>query len=438
MSAGQGRGVFAESERSYMRFRRRQVLVALACLCLPLTVVAASGAHVRRAQTGGLASAYKQPAPSLFGINTGTFESSAYSSNYKKDFHRARQIGGRWIHITGDSIHWINGRASYTAMNYGIKLAKAQGLGIMLSLGGDPKACSVSPKPSDYTNCPPKTASDFRAYKKFLKQELLHYRYDVTYYESWVEPNHAGRWPPHPNPGQYAKLLKVQYSVFQAVNKGYGLHLKLLVGGPNGFSTAPGSSGGMAALPFIHQVLGDLHGARAFDGAAVHAYRYPPAKATPGYAASDNIQGIPAAPGANGPYPAQGCDSTGTWCRMTWPQELSAYEQEFLNHGYGETPMWLSEFGWPGVQHVPSHPDPSAGYYPLLAEQKRELVAAYNDLLGLKFVQAAFWFNLRDYQPGYPNPDPAFFGHFGLMNFNATLKPAGKAFRQLAHNHPGR
>jgi hypothetical protein len=426
-----------------MRIRRaRHISVALVCLLLPLAIVAASGAHVRRRT---VAATYVQPKPSIFGIDTGTFDLA--SGYYAKDFVRAKNLGARWVHFTGDSIHWSNGSPDWSALDYAIAQSKQEKLGIVLSLGGDPNACSVSKKPADFTNCPPTTAADFTAYKKFLKQELLRYRSSVTYYESWVEPNHAGRWPPNPNPTQYAALLKVQYGVFQSVNKADGLHLKLLFGGSSGFGTAPGSSGGMAVLPFTDQVLTNLGGAKAFDGIALHAYRFPPVPPT--QAASDNVQGIPAAPGASGPYPKQGCTTTETWCSMTWPQELSAYEQEFLNHGYGANGverLWLTEFGWTGSSSVPSGQDPS--YYPTYAQQKQDLTEAYNDLLGLPFVQGALWFNLRDYDPNYPkcgagvsgpcDPDPQYFGYFGLLKYDATAKPAGSAFTALAKAHPSR
>ena len=47
-------------------------------------------------------------------------------------------------------------------------------------------------------------------------------------------------------------------------------------------------------------------------------------------------------------------------------------------------------------------------------------------------MQAAFWFNLRDYAPGYQNPDPEFFGHYGLLGNDFASKPAANVFRSLA------
>jgi hypothetical protein len=47
-------------------------------------------------------------------------------------------------------------------------------------------------------------------------------------------------------------------------------------------------------------------------------------------------------------------------------------------------------------------------------------------------VQAAFWFNQRDYQPGDRNPDPAFFAHYGLLFNNFAAKPAAAVFTRFA------
>ena len=59
-------------------------------------------------------------------------------------------------------------------------------------------------------------------------------------------------------------------------------------------------------------------------------------------------------------------------------------------------------------------------------------------ILGLPFVQAAFWFNLRDDQPGLASPDPTFFYHYGLLDYGFGQKPAAAAFQQLAAANPRR
>jgi hypothetical protein len=74
-------------------------------------------------------------------------------------------------------------------------------------------------------------------------------------------------------------------------------------------------------------------------------------------------------------------------------------------------------------------------YHLAYSEQAADLRAAYGLLrsdVALSFVQAAFWFNLRDYAPRYQNPDPEFFGHYGLLENGFAHKPAADAFRRLA------
>lgn len=371
-----------------------------------------------------------EPAPSIFGINTGTYDSS--QANFVRDLPAARTLGARWVHFTGDSIHFTRrGTPTYGPLDYEVSHARKLGLGVLVSLGGTPRACSIRPRPADPATCPPTTQHDLRAYRTFLFAVLTRYRNVVADWESWLEPNHKSFWPSGPSPQQYANLLRIQFQAFQAVNQRYHVHLKLLFAGPSDFSIIPGSPGGIPVLPFTHQVLMDLHGQHVFDGIALHAYRFPPATTGPSVRDWDSVQGIPAASGSGGPYPAQGCRSQ-TWCQMSWPQELSAYEQEFSNDGYGQMPLWLTEFGWPG--------NPTAGdaYHPAFSAQRDDLSEAYADLLSLPFVQAAFWFNLRDYQPGKRNPDPEFFAHYGLLQYHFARKPAAGVFEQLATSNPAR
>ena len=371
-----------------------------------------------------------EPAPSIFGINTGTYDTS--QANFVRDIPSARRLGARWVHFTGDSIHFSrSGQPNYGPLDYEITHAKRLGLGVLVSLGGTPTACSIRPPPADPSICPPTTQRDLRVYQGFLRGVLLRYRNVVDYWESWLEPNHKSFWPSGPNPQQYASLLVAQDQVFQVLNRRYHLHLRLLFAGPSDFSIIPGSAGGMPVLPFAHQVLADLHGQHVFDGIALHAYRFPPATTGPPVRDWDSVQGIPAAPGSRGPYPYEGCTST-TWCQMNWSQELSAYEQEFANGGYRGMPLWLTEFGWPGNAQA------AGDYYPSYASQASDLSDAYNDLLGLPFVKAAFWFNLRDYQLGVRNPDPGFFAHYGLLQYHFSPKPAAGGFERLAHANPGR
>ena len=425
--------------------RRLNSLVLLA-LCLGLgALVVTSNAQAGRAHAGAAKLPYALPSMgtpppfSIFGLDHGTFDEN-FSDYNPKEFVYDHKLGGRWTHFNGNAIHWNNGKPDWSSVDLGIKLARQHGLAVMLSLGGDPNACSIKPTPSPIYNCPPTTPSDLAAYKGFLEQEVLRYRNVVTYYESWIEPNHTGKWAPYPNPAQYAAVLETQYSVFQAVNKQYGLHLKLVFGGPNGFSNAPGASGGMGVFPWTDGVLTALKGQRPFDAVGLHPFRFPPA--APSVLQFVNVKGIRVPAGAGGPFPNQNCNSTaarkGIWCQMNWRDEISAYEQLFTDHGYGQPDLWLTEFGWPGVVRVPANPVPMASYYPRYKAQKTALTDAYRVILSLRFVKAASWFNERDYVPGVPTTDPPFYAHMGLLTDTFGLKPAAYAFEHLSHQYAGR
>jgi len=405
----------------HMRARFLRLLLPLCWLVLPSQASAASAVP--------LPLGVHEPAPTLFGINTGTYDSNR--ADFARDIRTARGLGARWVRFTGDSIHWRGDRPNFGVLDSEVTAAKKRGLGVLLSLGGAAPACSLSPRPADVTACPPTTGRDLRAYASFLRTVTLRYRNVVDAYESWLEPNTKSWWRPFPNPAQYAALLKTEYTVFQSLNRHYGLHLNLLFGGPNGFSDIPAPHGSIAALSFVQAVLADLHGVRAFDAVALDAYRYPQTDSGPAGAAWgpdqpewDYVSGTAASAGGQ------------LWRQMTWSQELTAFEQQFAAQGYPGMALWLTEFGWPGVANPASAPVGEANLYPSFATQAQWLSEAYRELFALPFVKAAFTFNLRDYQPGLANPDPPFFAHYGLLQYDFAPKPAAFVFERLARANP--
>jgi hypothetical protein len=405
-----------------MPTRPKLSMAAVLALCLICAGVASASTshHKRRHRSpkAALASMGAEPSPSIFGIDTSIYDSN--HGRFLRDIPTARRLGSRWDRFTVDP---PTARGTYSTLDWEVKTARRNGMGAILSLGGISGACSLSPRPSNIHACPPTTSRDLRVYQAYVRRLVIHYRRVVQYYESWTEENNKSSWLPGPNAARYAALLRTEYAAIQSVNRQYGLHIKLLFGSPTGFSVIPGTPGWKAVLPFTNKVLRDLHGAKPFDGVALHAYRFPPEEYGPGARAYDYVGG------AGGPF--HGCDRT-PWCQMTWSEELEAYEQEFIDHGDEQLPMWLTEFGWPGDAQ------PSGSYYPSQGLQAEYLREAYDDLLSLPFVKGALWFNVRDYQPGYVSPDPRFFYYYGLLNYNLSLKPAATEFRQIAGAHPDR
>jgi hypothetical protein len=379
-----------------------------------------------KASSNPFPSPQQEPAPSLFGINTASYDSS--HANFLNDFPTAQALGARWDHFVLTPATAIG---NYSTIDLEVQQAKQHGMGVVLSFAGIASACSQSTTP--ISSCPPTTSSDLSNYQTYVKNILARYHNVVDYYESWVEPNTEARWLPAANPGQYAALLKAQYRAFQQFNGQRpgsgpsGSNMKLLFGSPNGFTIQPPDSS-IAVLPYTEQVLDALGGAKPFDGIALHPYRYPPSEGPndPGY---DWVGGLK--------YPPSSCRTGVRWCQLTWTQELQAYEQEFTDHGYGQPPMWLTEFGWPGGGEVTSpYCQSNQGYCLATGKQAAELRAAYGDLRQLPFVQAALWFNLRDYQPGITSPDPQFFYRYGLLNYDYSHKPAADTFQSLAAASP--
>jgi hypothetical protein len=358
-----------------------------------------------------------EPAPSIFGIDSSTYDTN--QTAYFNDFPAAHSLGARWDRMTVGA----NAAAgNFSQLDYLLTKARQNGMGVVLSFSGFAGACSSGTTP--VSGCMPSSPTDIANYQAFMKTLILRYRNVVDYYESWIEPNNPAIGGSS-DPARYAALLKAQYAEVQALNSQYGLHVKLLLGSPIGFTAELSSN--PQVFPWLDALLTDLGNAHVFDGATLHAYRlsgsrvYGPDEAGPDYVGSLT-------------FPAQGCSApVGGVCNMTWPQELSAYESIFASHGYATVPLWLTEFGWPG-----ENPSLGGAYDLNQTQQRDDLNAAYADLLKLSFVQGAMWFNIRDYQPGSPTGDPEEFFYMGLLNYNTTQKPAAAAFAANAAANPSR
>jgi len=384
----------------------RRLLVAVVGVGLLAAAAAAAaagaGSAPLRAAVVGLRPGV-QPPPSLFGINTGTYDTS--EARLSRDLPTARRLGARWVHFTGDSIKYSGGRVSFALMDSEVDRARSLGLGVVISLGGIRGACSTKPAPPDPTSCPPTSAHDLAVYAAYVRVLLRHFAGRVRYYESWVEPNHTSMWAGGVNPAQYAAVLETEYSVFRTSVP----REQLMFAGVADFGIADGSPNGVAVLPYTDQVLADLRGRAAFDLVALHAYRFPPSLAPD----DAGYTHYPVSP---------------VWRKDTWTQQLQAYQREFTAHGYGAPRIWLTEFGWPGNRQ------PGSDYFPGLQAQATDVAQAYRALESpsLSFVQAAFWFNQRDYEQGATNPDPGFFGHYGLLFDDFSAKPAAAVFEHFA------
>src|SRR5947209_19592513 len=137
-------------------------------------LVAGTIAAVALAAAAATPAAAPIPAPSLFGLNTGTFDPNY--AHYVRDLPAARGLGARWVHFTGSLVKSRRGRPDFNLLDSQVASARRLGLGVMISLGGAPQACSIRPRPSDLSSCPPRSARDLRAYAAYVRTMVHRYR----------------------------------------------------------------------------------------------------------------------------------------------------------------------------------------------------------------------------------------------------------------------
>src|SRR2546423_596604 len=80
-----------------------------------LVAVAGTIAAVALAAAAATPVAARIPAPSLFGLNTGTFDPNY--AHYVRDLPAARGLGARWVHFTGSLVKARRGRPGFSPLD---------------------------------------------------------------------------------------------------------------------------------------------------------------------------------------------------------------------------------------------------------------------------------------------------------------------------------
>jgi len=322
--------------------------------------------------------------PSLFGLNTLTHDNDY--SRVARDMAEARRLGAEWVRTYPPAVK-PDGKLDFDDLDARLAEIRRHGLMPLVALGGFADTCARRWDGA----CPPDPGAE-KLYARHLRDLVAHARGQLTYYESWNEPDQPVFFQPRPSPERYAALLKLQYRVIKRANPRAQV-LFAATGGTN--------------LPFTGRVLRALDGAKVFDAVAVHPYRYAGPDAKTFVKLAD-----------------------GRFVQLTFKDELLAIASLFRRRGYGRLPMWITEFGWGAMG--------SRGGKGLftLTQQAVFLQRSYKlirDDPELDFVKSAFWFNLRDYAPdAIPNPDEEGFRHHGLETTDFERKPAAETYRRLA------
>ncbi|MBU1130004.1 hypothetical protein KKE45_01640 [Patescibacteria group bacterium] len=235
--------------------------------------------------------------------------------------------------------------------------------------------------------------ADPNAFGLFAGQVTARYApQGIHHWEIWNEPNYHGFWKPAPNVSSYVAILKSAYTNIKKVDPS-----AFILSG--GLASAGDEDNNIAPITFI-RALYKLNTTKDFDAVAIHPYTYP---ALPSYPASWN----------------------------SW-QQIDSIRQLMIDHGDGNKPLWITEYGAPtsgsGNSHDITQLDNFAWGSDYMTENAQEMMIT--DVLSL-FSQIKgptgpfFWYSLHDNGTSKDTPE----NFFGLLRNDWSKKPAYDTFR---------
>lgn len=224
---------------------------------------------------------------------------------------------------------------------------QSRGINIMVLLV-DPRGSSPGVRPP----------ADYDAWVADIAK-LVRANRDVKYWEVWNEPNEILFWYPTPNAAAYVTLLKKAYVAIKAANP-----------------DAVVISAGLSGINPPRQYLRDMYATGAagwFDILALHPYHQP-----------------------NSPD--------------TFLADYLKFMKNIMeSYGDLETPIWITELGWPT--------DPAQFGAVSVDQQGQFLTRTFQIARSLPYVGAVIWYRLQEAGQG-----------FGIVG-----KPAEAAYRLLTH-----
>lgn len=209
----------------------------------------------------------------------------------------------------------------------------------------------------------------------------------IRHWQVWNEMNLAFFWGGRPNPGRYAKLLRLTGNAIRSVDH----KAQVIMGGLLPYkSTGAGSIAAKAYLQRFFRVRGAR---RLINAVAIHPYHASPKRVI---------------------------------------KLLSQARQQLKRYGAGKKALWVTEFGWTtGGDGFSSSPFRSSQ-----AQQARRVSKTYHLMLKQRKrlrLRRAYYFSLIDFErPGLD----AWNQHMGLFNLAFEPKRAWYAYAKLAGGTP--
>ena len=296
---------------------------------------------------------------------------------------RAQQVHAS---VSRNSLLWhlvepVKGTRDWTVLDSTVDDLLATGIQPLMAVYGSPTWANGTPaagNPYHYLHVPTDSVAYSRwveEYKMFVRAAARRYRGRVQLWELGNEQNYEHFWRPRPNVAQYARWYEELRSVIKAENP----DAIVSVGGLT-LLAVPASKIGpnINGVSFMSELY--AHGVMP-DAVAVHPY-------TDGGSAPDAR--------------IAGAQNFG---------DLEAIRAVMLDAGQGQTPIWITEWGWSTSEVTPER---QAAYL----RRSLELIATRYS----SFVTIATYFALTDFPPHYSH---------GLFDAEGTMKPSGEVFRDF-------
>ena len=315
--------------------------------------------------------------PLRIGISTGFSILYAGDNRLAKDLARSENFGADQLRL---DISWAiiepePGVYDWTLTDRLLGSTKAKGINVLGVIGFAP----------EWSHNPDRSVKP-DLFAEFVDLAAQRYAGKVAAWEIWNEPNQTRSWLAKPDPRAYARL-------FEAASAPIRTHdpkAKILMGSlapavddPDGIEISP--------ITFLKGVYEAKIDRSSYDVVSVHPFSYP---------------ALPS-----------GDEEWNTFNRL--PDIYRVVKR----NGDGKKPLWLTEYG---ARTGTSSRSVS------LKRQTRLMIDAYRETKKLPFVQALFFYSLRDASPNVKEPED----NFGILKFNGRPKPAYKALRRELIRNP--
>lgn len=310
------------------------------------------------------------------GVSTGFDINYHTPSELKVDFNRAKSLGVKQVRV---DIGWALVQPERNIIDWSrsdavLAAAKRKKLKVLAVIGLTPewaKLADGSPNPSLFGD--------------FVDAAARRYKSKVANWELWNEPNQRHRWDSTPNPAQYARVVEAGSVAVRRRDP----RAKILMGALAPAVDDP-SGAEMSPETFLKGVYAAGIDRSAYDAVSIHPFSYP---------------ALPS-----------GDESWNTFHRV--PQIYRIVK----NNGDRGKPLWFTEYG-----ARTGNTSNSVTF----KRHRKLMVEAYRETKKLPYVQALFFYSLRDASPNRGEPED----NFGLLKHSGKPKMAYRALkRELGKN----